>query len=486
MNKAFYFLLLFLCCGLTLEGQYLMNLRQGEGILPVKDTARIDFNIPFAERQVVLVSLDGELLPEDNGYSIRLYDASGNAVKMYGGWYLKNRMSYFVTSGKTQKYKLVISPDKGNQPYTVHVKVDHVIAPFEKLDSRGTKSDLYTYLISNSPEELKPTEQCMGDDGFYLVRSKLQGNANVYWEHCNDIGHEIKFGVLLWNKDSKPVKIKINASSAKSWTECNGMEGAMCGVWHDWFANKRNNNEVSDSLIEIPPFTGDHPSASAKWIFLCSTPPNDPVKSTFNGLVNLSITNSDGSLYAGDKVFCDAYALSPGKENQVLRNIAMNDIAPTSCTLRGSGPGAMLEANIQPIRIDKNTPYRFLITGFDPPFYQKGENTETYFYNKSGELFKLPTHYGYSVVYKFCLSKIQSKNKVKAGFRMHPNSFVDKWAGIYAIAKRERDGQVLSKQVLVTQNDVFVFDPEVPLNEPVTYYLVISGMSSLPVEVLFF
>jgi hypothetical protein len=41
-----------------------------------------------------------------------------------------------------------------------------------------------------------------------------------------------------------------------------------------------------------------------------------------------------------------------------------------------------------------------------------------------------------------------------------------------------------SKQVLIGQE--YVFDENVPLDQTQTYYLIISGMSSLPLEVEFY
>jgi hypothetical protein len=478
-----FFVLLSAGCAKT---GYKIDFKAGEGSVDVKDTARILLNSDIPEGRVILVSLHGEKLPEKNEFSIRLFNAQDQPVKLYGGWYQQNRMSYFITSGKPGKYYLIISPDTVSAEYTVKVKINHVVAPFRKMDSKGNASDLLTYMISNSPEELEPGKRCMGEEGSYLVRSKVQGNANLYWEHCNNLGYDIKFGVLLWNRDTRPIHIKLNSSSAKSWTGCNGMEGAMCGVWIDWFGNKLNDNELElDDPVMLPAYNERSPSASARWVFMSTAPKNEPVKNTFNGLLNMSISTEDGSLYDGDRLFCDMYAITPGKEDLVLKQVALNDFAPDEGKLRGSGVGAMAETTLPKVEIRADNPFRFLITGFDPPFFQEGENVPTTFFNRDGEAFHLPTSYGYSNVYKFNCSGFVSEKPVKAGFRMHPNSWIDKWAGIYVIGKRERDGVVFSKQVLISQNDLFVFDEDVPLNKNTTYYLVVSGMSSLPVEVVF-
>lgn len=458
-----------------------------ESTIVVKDTARINFVNLVPSGQVILVSIEGSALPEKNNFSIHMYDDQGAPVTTYGGWYQTNRMTYFVTSGKTRKYHLVVSPDRKIAGYIIRIKTDRVVSPFVTLDSKGNRTNLLTYMISNSPEEIKPGELSMGEQGYYLVRSQLQGNANIYWEHCNDKGYAIKYGVLFWNKDQKPLKVVLNSSSAKSWTECNGMEGAMCGVWQDWFLNRKNSNELNiNGEVELPAYDTQNPSASAKWVFMNTVPPNEPVKSTFNGLLNVSITTDDGKIYSGDRLFCDMYVLSPGKEEVVLANVANNDIAPTDCTLRGSGVGAMLENTLPEIKISRDKPYRFLITGFDPPLYQKGENIVTTYFDKNGKDLHLPSCYGYSVVYRFKCPGFRSKERIKAGIRMHPNSYVDPWAGAYVIGRRKRDGIVFSKQLLITKNDLYVFDPDIPQNQEVTYDLVISGMSSLPVEVVFY
>lgn len=463
-----------------------IHLAQGEGMLTVTDTVHIELDTPVEAGKVVLVSLDGEYLSKENAYTIRLVDDKNQQTKMYGGWYQKNRMSYFLTSGDTRKYYIDILPDQQVVEYVVKVKIDDCLPEMTKLDAQGNPTGLLTYLISNSPEELKPGKNSLGENGFYLVRSKLQGNANVYWEHCNDIGYALKFGILMWNKDSVPIRVKLNSSSAISWTETNGMKGAMCGVWHDWFDNKLNDNELNvGNVIDLPAYNAADPAGSARWVFMSTVPANEPVKSTFNGLLNVSLQNADGSLYSGSQLFCDAYALTPGKEVLVLGKVATNDIAPTPNTLRGSGVGAMVTATLPNRQITTNLPYRFVITGFDPPIFQKGENIETTYFDRKGQVYRLPTCFGYSVVYRFKCSGFKSDKTIKAGFRMHPNSTVDIWSGAYVIVKRWRDGKVMSEQIMVTKNDLVIFDENVSQNVETTYDLVVSGMSSLPVEVVF-
>ena len=459
---------------------------QGEGSITVADTVRIEINTPVEAGKVVLISLDGEYLPKENAYTIRLVDDNNQRVKMYGGWYQKNRMSYFVTSGDTRKYYIEVLPDQQVIEYIVNVKIDDCLPALTKLDALGNPTSLLTYMISNSPEELKPEKNCLGENGSYLVRSLLQGNANIYWEHCNDMGYALKFGVLMWNKDSKPITVKLNTSSAISWTEANGMKGAMCGVWHDWFEHKLNDNELNiGNSIVLPAYNPANPSASAKWIFMSSVPANDPVKSTFNGLLNVSLQNADGSDYSRLNVFCDVYAFTPGKENMVLSNVATNDIAQTPNTLRGSGVGAILTTSLPGRQITSDLPYRFVITGFDPPLFQKGENIETTYFDQKGIAYRLPTCYGYSVVYRFNASGFKSDKPIKAGFRMHPNSNVDIWSGAYVIVKRWRDGKVMSEQIMITNNNLVIFDDNVPQNTESIYDVVVSGMSSLPVEIVF-
>lgn len=463
-----------------------IHLVQGEGSVTVADTVHIELDAPVEAGKVVLVSLDGEYLPKENAYTIRLVDEKNQRVKMYGGWYQKNRMSYFVTSGETRRYFIEVVPDQQVIEYVVKVKIDDCLPAMSKLDALGNPTSLLTYLISNSPEELKPEKNCLGDNGVFLVRSMLQGNANIYWEHCNDMGYALKFGVLMWNKDSAPVRVKLNASSAISWTEANGMKGAMCGVWHDWFDNKLNNNELSTgNVIDLPAYNAVSPSASAKWIFMNTVPPNEPVKSTFNGLLNVSILNPDGSSYSRPNLFCDVYALTPGKESQVLGNVATNDIAQTPNTLRGSGVGAMVTTTLPARQITPDSPFRFVITGFDPPVFQKGENIETTYFDQKGMAYHLPTSYGYSVVYRIKTSGFKSDKPIRAGFRMHPNSYVDIWSGAYVIVKRWRDGKVMSEQIMITKNDLVIFDENVPQNSETVYDVVVSGMSSLPVEIVF-
>ena len=226
-------------------------LKKQEGATKAKAVAGRDFQVKIDglidTGKVVVVSLDGDQLPDSNKFVIQLYDASTNQVvkETYGKRYPKSRMTYFITSGKKGEYYLLIKPNLTVAEFDVYVKVVERLGPFRKLDSKGIPSELYTYFMSNSPENLREEKDCLGENGWYLARSFLQGNANIYWEHCNYLGYNAHFGVLLWNKDSIPITVQLNSTSAKSWTDAGSMEPAMCGVWLDWMKNKLNDNELT-------------------------------------------------------------------------------------------------------------------------------------------------------------------------------------------------------------------------------------------------
>ncbi len=474
-----------------------VKLNKLEGSVKASAQSGTDFRVmidgAIEPGKIIVASLDGDQLPDTNKFVIQLYDAeTGEMVKeAFGRRYKKSRMTYFVTSGKKKSYYLQITPDQTIPEFDVKVKVVEKLGPFRKLDSKEQPSDLFTYFMSNSPEFFEDETKCLGENGWYLARGKLQGNANIYWEHCNYLGYDAKFGVLLWNKGNKPLTVQLNSTSAKSWTDAGSMEPAMCGVWLDWMKNKLNDNELPDDFHKpfiLPAYNAQNPSASAKWILIHTVEKNDPVKNTFNGLINLSLTNPDGSLYSGDQLLCDTYVMKNGGAKNVLFHVADNEIVPVQKALRGSGLGAMVETTIPQVRVSNDTPYCFLMTGFDPPRYQDGENVVTYYYNKDGSIGMLPTAYGYAVVYKYNFSGFSSDKPVKARYKFNTYTNlsvpVDKWAGMYVIGKRQRDGAIFSKLVLANQE--YVFDENVPQNEPVTYYLIVSGMSSLPLEIEFY
>lgn len=474
-----------------------LHLTKLEGTVKTSAQSGKDFRVmidqPIEPGKILVASLDGDQLPDTNKFVIQLYDTSTNQMvkEAFGRRYKKSRMTYFIASGEKKNYYLQITPDLSVPELEVKVKVVEKLGPFRKLDSKEMPGNLSTYFISSSPEFFEDEAKCLGDNGWYLARGKLQGNANIYWEHCNYLGYDAHFGVLLWNKGNKPVTVKINSSSAKSWTDAGSMEPAMCGVWLDWLKNKLNDNELPDNFHKpfvLPPYNSENPSASARWVLIHTVEKNEPVKNTFNGLINLSLTNSDRSLYTGDQLFCDTYIMKKGSEPKVLSNVAGNDIVPADKALRGSGAGAMLETSVPAVDIAYDKPFCFLMTGHDPPHFQDGENIVTSYYNKDGSIGQRPTAYGYAAVYKYNFAGFRSSRPVKARFKFNrytnPNALMDPWAGMYVIGKRQSDGAIFSKQVLIGQE--YIFDETVPLGEPVTYYLIVSGMSSLPLEVEFY
>ncbi len=475
----------------------LLKLKKSEGKITLSamsgESIRVAINEKIGTGKVVVASLDGEQLPDTNKFIIQLFDASGNRMvaEAFGRRYKKSRMTYFITSGEPKNYYLQITPTQPVPEFDLNVKVVERMGPFSRLDSKEQPSDLFTYFMSNSPENLENEAGCLGENGWYLARGKIQGNANIYWEHCNYLGYDAKFGVLLWNKEDKPVTVKLNSTSAKSWTDAGSMEPAMCGVWLDWLKGKLNDNDLPDDFrksFELPAYSPENPSASARWILIQTVETNNPVSNTFNGLINVSLTNADGSLFSGDHLFCDTYIMKKGDEARVLSHVATNDIVPVAKALRGSGSGAMLETSVAPVEITPEKPFCFLMTGHDPPHFQDGENIVTYYYNKDGSIGQLPTAFGYAVVYKYNFSGFRSDRPVKARFKFNPytnpNALMDPWSGMYVIGKCQRTGAIFSKQVLIGQE--YVFDENVPLDQTQTYYLIISGMSSLPLEVEFY
>ena len=450
----------------------------GDVNINVSKTTRhyISSNIPGGK--MVVVSLSG--VNDGNVFTAKLYNSeTGQEVSSYsGGWYGLTKMKYYKTSSLNASYYVSVSSQVSGT-YNVNVAVLNT-ASFSKLDTKENASSNRTYCISNSPENLN-SNYYKGEYGYYLQRSVIQGNANIYYEHSNTIGYTMKFGVLLYNTNSSSVTVTINrrsyATRAQSAT-------AMMDVWTDWF-NKTIKPDQSGvtSSVTIPPNEG-------RWICLHDVENGSNMPwGLFNGVIDVSIPT-------GSSLYCDTYFITQGTSTNGLtyventrRIAAITKQAVCKDNLRGSGEGAILKSDIPGVTsIFPNDPFKLAITGFDPPALNAGERIPIYDYlgNKTQD-----NCCNYSVVYKLNFNSFSStgiiKGQVKYSPKINPNYLASDNGGIYVIVQKKVGNTSYPpyKVLLTNSANIGTFDSNVPQGTPVTYYIVASGMSSMPLEVDF-
>ncbi len=469
-------------------------------------THSIKGNIPAGK--IVVVSLSDVPVNRDNDYRLDLIStATGTAPAVIPEplnrvWHQSSKMTYYKTvDAINQSYKVVVTPKDYLGKYKINVMVVDAIGPFTKLDSLEQPTQSATYVFSNAPEILN-ADTYKWEEGYYLQRSRIQGNANIFWEHQNQLGYDAVFGVLLWNRESYDVTVALNRRSFKSFMseggdEAKSMENAMCGVWEDWFKGRIQEDERMDNFEKVPITIKAH---SAQWIHLNKEKYNPfLLKSTFTGVMSISIKKDNNTtLYDGDKLFCDTYVLMQGFENVIASNVGNAKEASASVHLRGSGTGPIISTTVpEKHEITKSNPYRFLISGPEVPRLQSGEHTPLTYYNKEGQAIAVADQYScnYGIVYRITFSGFTSSKKIQGKIRCNPFSNPDASvdmgggkvnAGIYIVGHRDKAGNSAIFKKLVHSGQDWIFDNNVPNNgEPVTYYFVAGAMSSLPVEISF-
>ena len=460
----------------------------------------INKSIPAGKIVVVSVipKTTGSTVPD----KIRVYLYKGSTpIDGVSGGFAESKMTYFKTTASGTYSAVVKNTTNDPFEYNLRVAVVNCIPRFIPADSAGiaeTATD--TYMFSNVPEAVSTTANT-GDSGRYLARGKLRGRARLYFEHMNWLSTAMHFGVLLWNKDpSNDIYVTLDNRSFRAAPagDMNSVETAMTMVWQDCF-NAVKNSDLSDlprnQTLVIPKYSASNPSASAKWVYLSQVPAPSGSASTrgiFNGVLSVQLKKADGSLYTGSSLFCDTYLMSVGKKSQVASNVAQAQPVPAprnqySTTLqRGSGSGCVLAALMtNTIEITRENPYNFLITGYDPPLLQTGESMTLTNYTSSGTVDDTDRGVNYGVEYRFVFSNLscngQINARIKCNTKTNPSAVTNIWTGLYVA------GYVLGKQpfrkLIVGQDVYYDFALNLPKGQQVVINLVVSGMSSLPLEV---
>ncbi|HEX9059482.1 MAG TPA: copper amine oxidase N-terminal domain-containing protein, partial [Clostridia bacterium] len=493
------------------------------------------------------------------------YESSAAAE---GGWVERSRIRYFRTSDAVNKrYSVIVStPNNGySGQFTVNVKVVNRMS-FVNEDSHGNQfsADEYglsgnplsddttpkTYCISSDPEMIsdKPQDVLyygareksaeLGENGFYLQRSPVNRNANIFWEHINMYGKDMKYGVLLWNNEPKPLEIKLNSRSFYGSEINNSKTNCSTKIWLERALGEKslNRDEVDsyyqgfgpDLTITIPGYNSDDPSASAKWICLYTVKGFNTF-SYFNGVMDISITDMNGNKYAGQNLYCDTYVMNTDSGNKIPNhettrlNVSKAQRAFGDMGFRGSGSSAILEAHIkETIKVTDSKPFNFIIGGVDVPLLNQNEmitikdivspsSAKTNYledYPKSGstkitaddirEINARKNSGNYGVIYKVSFNKLESDKPIKGKIKFNPKvsacfndfhlyeGFPNLLVAVYDGKGNSYEAQLTRRYSLSKPIIEAVFNADVPHgNGPSTFYFVMGGMGNMPVEVSF-
>lgn len=457
-------------------------------------------NTPIDANKIVVIYLtprSGGSLPSSHTCTLTLANNAGgtNPTASNGGWYNPSKMTYYKTSDSSKKtYTISLNVNTTlSTGYIVNVQVVNAVSTpaFAKADTSGLTSSNRTYCISNSPEGLTTSISCRGENGYYLQRSRVQGNTNIVWEHSNLQAKNMVFGVLLWNKEtSSSITVTLNRRGYRSRVTSTAEE-TMCGPWVDWL----NGTKMSTSYTQDLETSVTIPANTAKWIHLNDVPYNsgasgDIASNIFDGVMDIRTT------YTGTNLYCDTYLITPGTANIdfTLNNVSSAQRASAVAgkdDIRGSGAGAILATPIGNRISVSQAPAKFIFTGYDAPMLNSGEGiTLTDYYNGTSSSETRPVYKtaNYGVVY-YCTFNFSSsisgtiKGKIKADPKVGPNLLKDQYAGIYAIAKKSGSSSVYKK--LIFSGGELVFDTAVPKGTDVTYWFILGPMSSTPMEIEF-
>lgn len=416
-------------------------------------------------------------------------------------------MTYLKTIASSS-YTLKVTQCTSYNSYILKIAVVDAIEPFKKCDAM---IQLYkgknTYMISNDPET--PTSSYTAENNYYLCRGHLSTYAEVYYEHINQFTSPMKFGILLWNRESYPIKVTVrnrsSGSASLTSTDTEALKAALLGVWTDVFNGVKESDDSQIPVTQAKP--NDYyeiPAYSTCWVAVKTF----PAKKLFNGALNLHLTyKKDGTDcdYDGDLLYCDTYIMQASTSiTTIASRVSSMNLAPTGGNdkIRGSGNAAVLYYT-RSSAVNNATvtnPHKILITG-DVPAIQEGEEISLKAYKKTGGYEELPNGKNYAVQYRFNFAGgfTGSSGTVKIRFKCNPQTNpaaamkdfsdpnVEKYPGIYVAGFFGLGTGKFSKLILTNTTDAdATIDTGIAAGNPVTFTVVVSGMSSLPLEIDFY
>lgn len=380
------------------------------------------------------------------------------------------------------------------------------IGEFEKYNEFFQKNNLSINATSASVD----TSQ-LGEYGYYLSKSKINGNANVFWEHVNKTGTTLYYGILLQNTSSSNIRVKLNKRSMDSTDESG--TSAMASVWSGFF-NAEKESDVSDLNTSTEMVIAPN---SAKWVALyLVTSKNDATHNAYNiftGQVSLSIKNSSGQTYVGNDVYCYSFLMTnwanPSTGQQMYK-VVQNSIGNGTFTrangaeassknshISGTGNGARLLKSVNSVIDITNDRYSFLITGLDLPHLNTGELMSLFHDGPptgGGSGYAVENGCNYGVIYKISFngfdSTVSTQNiRVKLKYSRLTNTAAveSNNGGIFAtVVCPGFLSQPANVELRSNSSQKVIDNLTIPQNTPFDLYIVVGGMSSLPLEVTIF
>lgn len=407
-------------------------------------------------------------------------------------------------SSNTQSNRVVISDEIKQIIKKINSSEDLSLNEVIKYQDFIKKNNLepVTTLGANATSQL-------GEYGYYLHKSKINGNANVFWEHINKYGSDMYYGILLQNTGGSNLTVTLNKRSYDSSYESD--TNAMTSIWSDYFKGvKYDSADISglSSSITIP-------ANSARWVALYKVPAGTGCN-TFNGQVSLSIKTSGGSAYTGSSLYSYSFIMTDwtNSSGTTMYQAVQNNIGNGTFTraagagaynisehISGTGNGARLLKSVNKTIDITGDRYSFLLTGFDAPYLNSGELISLYHDGPTtggSNGYSIANGKNYGVIYKISFKGFNStsaseniKLKLKFNRMVNPGAVEERESGMYAM--------VYCPAVSSTPYTAFLGNadynnnkPEatypynIPKNKAFDLYVVVGGMSSMPLEVQFF
>lgn len=449
-----------------------------------------------------------EVRVEDaNNYieNIGIYDFEGNLAweetELFGGWYGGTKITYFQIL-ETGNYMLKIILKDGIESckfslgvYTLDYITDN--ERFSRYDALGDNKVLpdeenngtrHTYVIFNAPEHLSKATQ-LGDNYRYISKMPVNGNANIYWEHLNEYKTTKKYGILLFNPTEEAINVTINKKSAyySGCDENTEPEDVPLKIWEDY----KNGAIITDSLTGITSTNKvlTIQKNGSEWIYLEDIKPYNGGDTLFNGIINLSVQE-------GKELDCYAFMFSNDVKARIESDFNLYDLheGTENCgsySRTKDMDGFISGTTDAPILVSKDIDlsncenYRLLLTGLDAPYMNAGERAGLYYDGHPiWEYYYGENCVNFSVIYKLKIKNFVG-GKMFLEYNKYTNpSFLAKMpggAGLYVAAmvtgKDLKSGLLKSTTEQELEFDVSEGDSEI--------YLVVSGMSSMPLTVRF-
>lgn len=492
--------------------------------------------IPADKIMVVTIEPEGTANAFDFLSVIHLAPANDCTTLQYpqGGWYPRTRMSYFpITAedkymiylrvpGAEELSALLKEQMKGMEPdesraavtqrlaafnaafsgkttisFKVHVYIadylpDGTFARHDAAENRQIVQEdtahLNNYLIFNAPEALNSIDH-LADSLRYIGKMPVNGNANIYWEHFNEYIREMYYGVLLYNPTKKPVSFTINRKASYASDEEQDYR-AMRLIWNEYFYKRvmPDKTDITSSNNTFTLMPGD-----SKWISLKSvTGVYNQNIVIFNGIINLNVE-------LGKTLDCYAFMMNPGTASSVKWDFDNGHCENYSKA--AGGEGGLTGTTNAPIVVkeldfaDKTEDiYTLLLTGMDMPEINSGEALALH-YNKRAVMNNAQN---YSTIYRLDISNFEGERIV---FEYNPYAAPDfipnTYSAIYVGCEIQQYGQqrYSRTRTLLHPTGYPSFDTELEVDladiayfnrtDSFSVYMVVSGMSSLPITVRF-